>query len=146
MNNFNFLKEYQKLQHGIMFDKIVNLGFAFIGYCKIDKPAFWNVALANRLLSNEEVSKVEETFKSLGYKSTIYFENRKDLQAFVIFLKEKGYKKEYEDSWMFWQDKDIDKRYFSAAKKVTTEKELKIFLRTFNACYQKMILKMLMEN
>lgn len=137
MNNFGFLSKYQQLQKGVMFDKIIDLGFAFIGYCKVDKSAFWNLALINKSLSEEEISKIEKTFKSLDRNPTIYFENREDFKPFINSLKEKGYKREYEDSWMFWQDKEIDKSRFNLVKKVSTEEELKIFLKTFDTCYQK---------
>lgn len=137
MDNFNFLQKYQQLQYTIMFDKLIDLGFATVGYCETDKTPFWNLALVNRLLINKELSKIEQTFKSLDRNSTIYFEHRRNLRPLIDFLKEKGYKQEFEDSWMFYQGKDIDTSRFDLVKKVATEDELKIFLKTFDVCYQK---------
>ncbi len=45
MKNFNFLKHYQKLQQYIMYDELIDLKFAVIGYSKTDKSSFWNLAL-----------------------------------------------------------------------------------------------------
>ncbi len=137
MNNFEFLKTYQKLQHTVMYDKLFDLGFATIGYSRGDGSAFWNLALTNQLLNNQEVAEVEEKFKSLKRPSTFYFENRQNLEILVSFLESKGYRKSYEDSWQFWTGKEIDTKHFKSVKKVSNSEELKIYLETFNACYQK---------
>lgn len=137
MTNFEFLKKYQQLQYTIMFDKIIDIGFAKIGYCQGDKSAFWNQALINRLLTEEQLFKIEQIFQSLNRNPALYFENRKGLKPLIDFLKEKGYQKGFEDSWMFWSGKEIDGGRFNTVKKVANEDELKTFLKTFDACYQK---------
>ena len=136
MSNFNFLKNYQRLQYGIIFDEITNLSFALVGYCKIDKSSFWNFALINKPLLEEEILKIEKKFKSLRRNPVIYFENRENLKSLHNFLKEKGYQKDFEDSWMFWQGKEIDVSHFTSVKKVITKEGLKVFLKTFSNCYQ----------
>ena len=137
MANFDFLQKYQQLQHTIMFDKFVDLGFAVVGYCEGDDSTFWNQALTNQLLTKEQLSKIEETMKSFNRKPTVYFENKKDLQPLINFLKEGGYKFDFEDSWMFHSGENIDTSRFDQVKKVTNEFELQVFLKTFDACYQK---------
>lgn len=137
MINFEFLRKYQRLQYTIMFDKFVDLGFAIVAYCEGDNSSFWNYALTNQILSAEELSKIEETMQSFDRKPEVYFENRQDLQPLIDFLREKGYKKEFEDSWMFWGKEEIDVSRFNIVKKVANEAELKLFLKTFDACYQK---------
>lgn len=137
MTNFEFLKKYQKLQYGIMFHKIVDFGFAKISYCKGDKTDFWNWALVSNLITVEELSKIEQTFQSLKRIPAIYFENKEDLKRLVDFLRERGYKKSFEDSWMFWGGEKIDDSRFNMVEKVTSEIELKLFLETYDTCYQK---------
>lgn len=136
MDNFGFLQKYQKLQSGIMFDGIINLDFASIGYCEIDKSPFWNFALAGKNLSNKEIADIEHKFTSLSRSSTIYFENNVELGPLKTLLIENGYQKEFEDSWMFWEDKNIDEAHFDKIKKVETENDLLIFLKTFDACFR----------
>ncbi len=137
MNNFNFLINMQKLQFGIMYDNLIDLEFAIIGYSKTDKSAFWNLALTNRVLRNDEIFQVEDKFKELDRAATIYFESRRDLDSLASTLSDYGYKKGFEDSWQFWKCGDIDNKNFDSVKIVTTPEKLKTYLETFNACYQK---------
>lgn len=137
MNNFEFLKKYQKLQYTIMFDKLIDLDFAIISYSKTDKTSFWNNALTDRILRVGEVLEIEKTLRTLERTSALYFENRKDLLPLTELLKDKGYKQDFEDSWMFYKGEQIDKRLFGSIKKVTNKEELRGFLSTFDACYQK---------
>ena len=137
MNNFDFLKRYQQLQYTVMFDKFIDLGFAVISYCKGDNSSFWNQALTNQILTGEQLSRIEEEMKLLNRKPAVYLENKENLQPLVNFLKEKGYKFNFEDSWMFHSGASIDTSRFDQIKKVTNESELKVFLKTFGACYQK---------
>lgn len=69
--------------------------------------------------------------------STIYFENKKNLSPLSKLLEEKDYKKGYEDSWMFYQNKTVDITLFNQVQKVTNPNQLEIFLETFDHCYQK---------
>jgi len=36
MTNFEFLQKYLQLQNGIMYDQLVDLGFASISFCQTD--------------------------------------------------------------------------------------------------------------
>lgn len=137
MNNFDFLKKYQRLQKGIMFDQLVDLGFAIVSYCSIYDSDFWNNALTNETLSEDQVSQVESRLGEFKRKPSFYFENKDELGGLVEKLTKKGYSKSFEDCWQFWSGTEIDKKHFDSVKKVETEEDLKIFLETFDKCYQK---------
>ena len=49
MSNFEFLQKYVCLQQGIVFDGVVELGFASVGYSLTDKSRYWNNALTNQV-------------------------------------------------------------------------------------------------
>ncbi len=136
MTNFEFLKKYQQLQTGIMFDSIVNFDFTSISYCDIDKTTFWNWALVNKLISDKELFEIEQSFKSFKRDPSFYLENRKDLKPLVDYLSSKGYEKDYEDSWMFWKGNEINTTRFDEIKKVKDENDLNIYLKTFDASYK----------
>lgn len=137
MKNFDFLKKMQQLQDGIMYDGVIDLDFASIGFSKTDKSEFWNTAITDKLLSDTQISKIEAEFKSLGRTPTIYFENKPKFKLLIDKLVDLGYKKSFEDSWQFWKGGEIDRKHFGNVKKVSSEEELKIFLDTFDECYQK---------
>ena len=137
MDNYEFLKKYQMLQNTVMFDGLVDFGFASVGWSNTDRSSFWNLALVNGLLSKPEIEQVEEIFARQKRKPTFYFENRDDLKSLVKNLEENGYKKGYEDSWQFWKDGDVDESRFESVKMVESEEMLKEFLTTFDMCYQK---------
>lgn len=71
MTNFAFLQKYQHLQHKIMLDKLVNLDFATVGYSKTDKSFFWNLALADQPLSDDQIAEFETRFTAIAYTKTI---------------------------------------------------------------------------
>jgi len=60
-----------------MFDKLIDWGFAVVTYCQEDKTSFWNFALVNEIPTEKQLSKIEETMKSLNRQPEVYFENRK---------------------------------------------------------------------
>ena len=136
MDNFEFIQRYYQLQYSIMFDKLVDLEFATIGYCNTDKTSFWNNALVNKILSEDEINTIEQKFKELGRDSSIYFENREDLFELNKLLTEKGYSKLWEDSWMFWNDGEVDTSHFNKVRKVMNETDLKIYLKVFDNSFQ----------
>lgn len=138
MNNFNFLQKYQRLQHTIMYDELIDLGFTVVGYSKTDSYAFWNLALTNVNLSENQIFEIEDVLRRCQRDSTIYFENKNQLKELKEVLGKNGYKKNFEDCWQFWAGgKKPESRYFNSAKKVTDIATLKIFLEAFNRCYQK---------
>ena len=137
MTNYDFIKKYSELQRGIMFDELTNVGFGLLGYCKNDPSSFWNNILVNQLLTENQLLEIEEKFKILSRKPAIYFENKPELGLFVDFLKGKRYKKENEDSWMFYENDLKIETDFGSVKNVISEKKLEVLLQTFNTCYQK---------
>lgn len=137
MTNFEFLQLYRKLQKGIMLDKFVDLGFTEVCYCSGDTSAFWNYALVNEILTDQQVKQVEQAMVTLSRPPAFYFENRSSLNSLIDKLNTLGYAKQYEDCWLFHPGTNIDNQNFSSVKKVQSETELKSFLDVFNACYQK---------
>lgn len=137
MNNFEFLKKYQQLQYSIMFDKLIDFDFATVAYCRGDSSPFWNQALVNQIIDNRQLRKIEETIRRFNRKPAIYFENRKNLQTLIDYLKENNYKFCFEDSWMFHCGRNINPARFGQVKKIANKGELELFLKTFDACYQK---------
>jgi ribosomal protein S18 acetylase RimI-like enzyme len=137
MNNFSFLKKYQRLQDGIMYDKLIDLSFATVSYCDIYDSEFWNNALTGQVLEEDQLSKIEKILKEWDRKSTVYFENKSELELLKKLLVSRGYRKSFEDSWQFWKGGNIEEKYFDNVQKVINEGQLKVFLQTFDRCYQK---------
>lgn len=137
MKNNLFLQNYQHLQYGIMYNKLVDLGFASVAWCGKYDSSFFNHAQVDSLLSINELDEIERVLKGLERKPAVYFESRQDLSKLVDFLTKQGYKKNWEDSWMFHSGQGIDESSFNQVKKVKDEASLEEFLKAFDACYQK---------
>ena len=135
-SNFVFLQKYQQLQYGIMYDELYDIGFAMLGYSKTDASTFWNVALVESALSERQMKQVEAKFLELGRQVTFYFESSQELNPFAQTLLSCQYKKDYEDCFQFWQNGQITEKYFDDIKKVSDQKDLKIFLEVFDKCYE----------
>ena len=137
MKNSLFLDYYQHLQYGIAYNKLIDLGFVSICCSNdISSPVF-NLAWVDKELTERELTSIENEFKNLDRKPSIYFETRGDLSSLRIFLEEKGFKKMWEDSWMFYNGSEIDKSRFRQVKKVISIDDLEVFLKTFDQCYKK---------
>lgn len=131
------MNDYKELQYTIMFDKIINLPFASVSYCDDEASAFWNQALVNQELDQDQLELIETTLKKLKRKPAVYFENRESLRPLVKFLLKNKYRHYFEDCWLFHSGGNIQPDRFDQVKKVLTERELKIFLKTFDRCFQK---------
>jgi len=112
------------------------LGFASVAWCSKYDSSFFNHAQTDSLFSKNELDEIEQTLKGLERKPAVYFENRQGLSGLANFLAQEGYKKTWEDSWMFHSGQNIDESVFSQVKKVEDEAGLEEFLKTFDACYQ----------
>lgn len=75
--------------------------------------------------------------KKLNRQSAVYFENRNSLKPLIEFLRKNNYKHSFEDCWLFHPGENINSDQFSQVKKITTEKELGNYLKTFDSCFQK---------
>ncbi|MFC1790183.1 GNAT family N-acetyltransferase [Patescibacteria group bacterium] len=137
MNTWSFLQKYARLQHQVIFDKLTNLDFGLVCYSQGDTSIYWNHAIVNQLINKSQLAKIEKTLKKLGRQPTVYFENRPGLQGLVRFLTKQGYKKGFEDSWLFWDREELDHKHFSSARKVANQQDLDVFIKTLDACYVK---------
>lgn len=137
MNNQEFLDTVLHLLEALIFQKIIQLPDAFISYSDTDTSPFWNNALVSEVITEEELKTIEDTFEKIHRGSTIYFENKPELQELKTLVEQQGYKKIYEDSWMFFHEDTVSTTGFDKVKKIVTEEDLQVFLQTLNACYQK---------
>ena len=139
MVDADFLDIYLNLQHGIIFDKLLNVlsRDVTITFCQPDEATYWNFARVKRGLTEHEVTKLEQKFIELKRTPSVYFENKKDFSYFEGLLQRKGYKKSYEDSWMFYEKDSVQLPDDYQVITVSNEKELLLFLDILNTCYQK---------
>lgn len=135
MDNNTFLLNFQKLQYGLFYDKIIDIGFSTICWVKeFDWPSF-NYAQVNNLINIDQLKIIEKNFLDLDRQSAIYFENKPELDSLKVFLEKNNYKKTWEDTWMFHSGENLN---FPDTKvvKVENEIQLKDYLLTVDMCYQ----------
>ncbi len=137
MTNYQFLKTYAALQDGVLFDEVLNLGFASICYSTLDTSPFWNNALVDQTLSDDQRLQVEEELNQRARKPAFYFEDRQDLQKFSNMLMQAGFEVAAEDTLLSHSGENIDEQKFDQVKKVMNEEELEIYCKTFDHCFQK---------
>lgn len=135
MNNYEFLLKYTRLQTDIMYNQVTDLGFAINTYSETDTSPYWNLTLTKEGLSKEQLSEIENKMVSFGRIPAVYFENTVAMEPVKILLADQGYRFKFEDSWMFHPNKEKHEIKHNV-KKVTTEKDLGVFLQVFDKCYQ----------
>ena len=136
MRNIDFLNNYQHLQYEIMSNYLIDLEFAMVALGKTYNSPVFNLAQIENKPTEEQLKVLEEVFKQYKKKSSIYFENSNS-EDIAQFLIDNGYKKHWEDCWMFHDGNNINDGKFGSVKKVEKEEDLEEFLSTFNVCYQK---------
>jgi len=137
MTDSQTLQTYLELQKDIMFDELIDLGFATVCYSASGTSSFWNNALVVTVLSQDQIHSVANKLQELQRNPAFYFEDCTELKPFADTLLADGYKQESEDSLMFHSGEDIDTSRFDSVKKVDTTEELEVFLETFDNCYRK---------
>lgn len=137
MTNYEFLRKFQDLEIGISWDKIVDLGFATINYSELDPSSFSNFALVRQLLTDNQISKLEQLFRSLDRNSSIYFENKEELNILAEKFEQLSYKKILHDSWMFYESDLPNLEKFNFIKKVENNDDLETFIDVFDKSYVK---------
>jgi len=135
MKNVEFLEIYQHLQYQIMYNYLIDLGFASIAIGNTYDSPFFNHAQINKIISSEELKKIESVLEQYSRKPALYFENNEGAKDIIKFAEGKGYSYLWEDSWMFHDGNGTENLDFSAIKKVKTVDALEEFLNTFDSCY-----------
>ena len=134
MDNFNFIKKFQLYDQSAT---LIHLPYGDIVYNKKLDTRFENYLLIKTLLKKEDFVLVEEEFKKLERIPTIYFEDKDELLPNTELLRENGYKNSWKDSWMFYKELISFQNEFTKVKEVKSEKELQLFVETFDNSYQK---------
>lgn len=137
MDNTTFLQYYQLLQYSIMGEHLISLDKASITFNRKSDSSFWNHAFLLNPIQSEDLREIEQTLKNLGRKPAVYFEKSKDMHKISDLLHKSGYRKSWEDSWMFFSEKEVNVSHNGDVQKVKSQKDLDVFLETFNACYKK---------
>jgi ribosomal protein S18 acetylase RimI-like enzyme len=119
-----------------MESQIKELSYARIITNPKNDTFYWNYALTETDLTREEISEIEGLMKALGRNPAIYFEDGKGVSELKKRLTDSGYIKAFEDSWMFYEGEEPEKQDSSKIKKVESEKDLKLWLKTIDDCYQ----------
>ncbi len=136
MTNAEFLKKFLKLQFQIGYDRLYEIGNSKIVYSETDYSIYSNYAYLDEVISKDNLTKIEDLFKTLKRTSTIYFEDINKLDLLLRLLNSNKFTQKSEDSWMFHSAENIDESRFDEIKIVKTAEELEIFLRTFDRSYQ----------
>lgn len=134
MINDGFLKKYQKLQLGVVLDDLIYLNFAVIGYSKTDTATYWNNALVEKVPTNDQLKEIEQVFARVDRRPTLYFDKTKE--DIKKSLEIHDYHKDHEDAWLFWQNGTAVEDRFDNVRKVESEKDLELFSKIFDVCYQ----------
>lgn len=71
-------------------------------FCEDNSEVWWNYALTNHIVSNEELNYIEDFFKKRNRLPSVYFSDDEKNKPLVDFLNNKGYKISAKDSWLFW--------------------------------------------
>jgi|SRR5579859_3599162 len=137
MTNYQFLQTYLELQSGIAFDELIDLGFATVCHSKVDSSSFWNNALVNTVLSDDQIHQVATKLTTLSRKPAFYFENRDDLKSLADKFARIGYEQDAEDSLMFYSGSEVSESDLGTVKEVQAEGDLHTFIDVFDHCYQK---------
>ena len=136
MDHRLFIQQFQELQYGIVFDRYIGLGFATVCYSENDTSSYWNYAFCKSGLDSDQIKEVEDEFSLLSRVPTFYFEKENTFTPFISRLEEQGYKKGFEESWLFFEKEvALSENELSRVRKVENEEDLQIYIDTLDHCY-----------
>lgn len=101
LDKFEILKTFISMHKGTLINEVKVGEGIILTYCK-DPDIWWNFALVNHVLSNNELEYIEKFFKTKNRKSTIYFTDDISMEPLISLLEDKGYEQNSKDSWLFW--------------------------------------------
>jgi ribosomal protein S18 acetylase RimI-like enzyme len=136
MTNFEFLNKFLDLENQVTYDEIFEYDFARTTYSKDDNSTFANFSLVNKIMTDGQSSKLEDLYKKLDRKLSFYFENGEENIFLREYLIKNSFKKQFEDSWMFYmKNNEFDESKLKDIKKVENESDLKVFIDVFDRSY-----------
>src|SRR5579859_5522102 len=137
MDNNSFIQQYLQLQKDVMFGRLDEHHSYTFCYCAADVSPFWNNVYTSSALAISQIEEVEKEMKKLHRVPAFYFEEKSELAPFKNTLLGHGYKQSANDSFMFFPDREVNDTQSFSGRKVENEKDLEVFLKTFDACYVK---------
>jgi N-acetylglutamate synthase-like GNAT family acetyltransferase len=139
IKNNDIIKTFLDMQRDTMFSRQIPLDFARLIYSESEPSPFWNYAFTDKILSDAEISIIEEKLISVQRKPMVYFEVKENIEPLRAHLAEKGYIFFSEDSWMFFDPSaKIDTKNnarFDCIRRVENENDLTTWLATADRCY-----------
>ena len=130
------LKAFPYMHKNNPVSEIKNNNNVIMVFTKDDSELWWNYALINNVISNDELDYIENFFKKRDRLPSIYFSEGKKSKLIINFLKKKGYELTAQDSWLFWNKKSpiIDSKEIT---KIETDIEFEEWIRTYIKSYPK---------
>ena len=101
-NKFEILKTFASMLENSSLVEIHRQNDIILCFCKDNSEPWWNYALINRIISNEELNYIESFFKKKSRYTSIYFSDDEANKPIPDFLKGNGYELAAKDSWLFW--------------------------------------------
>lgn len=119
-----------------MFDEITKYHNTISCFSQFDPPPYWNYTYITTPPSMEDLSYLETYWQRRNRAMTFYFENTPENKNIKSFLSSHKFSHHFEDSWMFYEGKILDKTHFESIKEVRNEKDLADFIYAFDNSYQ----------
>lgn len=136
MHQINFLHQYLNLQLGILFDQIRPVADAWFCTNESGETPFWNQAVAVESLDERQQEKIVKLFTQKQRTAAFYLPEIKDTLDFKKRLLSQDYELMTSEVFMFHKGSSLPKLDPTTLKKVTTEADLKIFMKIFDDCYR----------
>ena len=134
----SMLKYHFNVQKGMYFDYDVVWGNWTLFMSNIIEDGFWNYAIMPELCNiDQELTHIEELFKKANRPSSIYIVNEKKCAHVMEYLKEHGYEKMAEESFMVYENTSEPShlRNDVIVKRATISQYYNDFLEVFTNAY-----------
>ena len=116
--------------------KIKETENVILTYCRDNSDVWWNFAFLKKLITDDELQKIEDFFKKVDKKPTIYFLDDEKYKEISKSLLNKRYEISSKDYWMFW-NKDIPSVDETDIIEVKSNEEFEKWIETFIKSYPK---------
>lgn len=136
MDKYKILKTFADIHRDSPLSKVIVKDKITYIYCDNNSEFWWNYALVDHIISDNELKEIEEYFISKDRRSSIYFSDDEKNMPLKNILQKKGYKIVAKDVWLFW-DKPAPEIEDSNIVEIINNKDFEKWINTFIESYPK---------
>ncbi len=134
IDKYKALKTFIEMHKNSMLSETTAKGKITYEYCSDNPELWWNYALIDHVISNNELKEIEKYFVSKNRQPSIYFSDDEKNMPLEKILQKEGYNITSKDVWLFW-DKPTPELKDSDIIEIKNNEDFEKWIKTYIKSY-----------